>query len=141
MNIHFTTETFANAGVTKKASPFEVSVERSFDLPPVLHGLTVGLYLAFLGVMAFAFQDRGLMIPMAVFVFYIAMAFGVPALWVRMQPNHRSKPLSWSEFSRFGINTHTGNMSAKDATGQVLMLPVLILGWGAAIAVIAAAVR
>jgi hypothetical protein len=32
-------------------------------------------------------------------------------------------------------------MSAKDATGQVLMLPLLILFWGVAIAVIAAVVR
>ncbi len=56
-------------------------------------------------------------------------------------PDHAAKPLSWSEFSRIGINTYTGNMSAKDATGQVLILPVLILVWGLAIAVIAAAVR
>jgi hypothetical protein len=141
MSIHYTAETFAEALVTKRATPFEVQVERSFDLPPVLHAATVGLYLGFLGVMAFAFQDRGLIIPMAVFVMYIVMAFGVPAMWVRMKPGHASKPLGWSEFARDGINTFTGNMSAKDATGQVLILPVLILGWGLAIAVIAAAVR
>lgn len=141
MSIHYTAETFAEALVTRKATPFEVKVERSFDLPPVLHGLTVGLYLAFLAVMAFAFQDRGLIIPMAIFVMYIVMAFGVPAMWVRMQPDHSSKPLRWADFSRSGINTYTGNMSARDATSQVLILPVLILGWGLAIAVIAAAVR
>lgn len=140
MSIHYTTETFAEALVTRTASPFQVNVERSFDLPPVLHGLTVGLYLAFLAVMAIAFQDRGLIIPMAIFVIYIAMAFGVPAMWVRMQPEHLGKTLRWADFRRSGINTYTGNMSAKDATGQVLILPVLILGWGLAIAVIAAAV-
>jgi hypothetical protein len=69
------------------------------------------------------------------------MAFGVPAMWVRMKPDHVSQPLSWRDFSRFGINTYTGKMSARDATGQVLILPVLILGWGVAIAVIAAIVR
>lgn len=141
MSIHYTHEQFAEALVTKRATPFEVKVERSFDLPPVLHAATVGLYLGFLGVMAFAFQDRGLIIPMAIFVMYIVMAFGVPAMWVRMKPGDASKPLGWSEFARDGINTFTGNMSAKDATGQVLILPVLILGWGLAIAVIAAAVR
>lgn len=141
MSIHYTAETFADARILRKAAPFETKVSRSFDLPPVLHAATAGLYLAFLGVMAFAFQDRGLIIPMAIFVIYIVMAFGVPALWVRMKPDHASKPLSWNNFSRFGINTYTGNMSAKDATGQVLILPVLILGWGIAIAVITAIVR
>jgi hypothetical protein len=141
MSIHYTAQTFADVQVTKKATPFEVRVKRSFDLPPVLHALTVGLYFAFLGVMAVAFQDRGLMIPMAIFVIYIVMAFGVPAMWVRMKPGHDSTALPWADFSRSGIDTFTGNMSAKDATGQVLILPVLILGWGLAIAVIAAAVR
>jgi hypothetical protein len=141
MSIHYTAETFAEALVTKKATPFEVKVQRSFDLPPVLHAATVGLYFAFLAVMAFAFQDRGLIIPMAIFVIYIVMAFGVPAMWVWMKPEHVDKSLSWADFRRNGINTCTGNMSVKDATGQVLILPVLILGWGVAIAVIAAAVR
>jgi hypothetical protein len=141
MSIHYTAETFADAGIVRKAVPFETKVARSFDLPPVLHAATVGLYLAFLGVMAFAFQDRGLIIPMAIFVMYIVMAFGVPAMWVRMKPTHPSKALRWADFSRFGIDTYTGNLSAKDATSQVLMLPILILGWGLAIAVIAAAIR
>jgi hypothetical protein len=141
MSIHYTAETFAKALVTKKKTPFETKVERSFDLPPVLHAATVGLYFAFLGVMAFAFQDRGLIIPMAIFVIYIAMAFGVPAMWVRMKPEHSAKPLGWAHFSRLGIDTFTGNMSAKDATGQVLILPVLVLGWGVAIAFIASVVR
>jgi hypothetical protein len=141
MSIHYTAETFADAGIVRKTAPFETKIGRSFDLPPVLHAATVGLYLAFLGVMAFAFQDRGLIIPMAIFVMYIVMAFGVPAMWVRMKPTHPSKALRWADFSRFGIDTYTGNLSAKDATGQVLMLPILILGWGLAIAVIAAAIR
>lgn len=141
MSIHYTAETFADALIVKKRAPFAVKVERSFDLPPILHTATVGLYIAFLGIMALAFQDRGLIIPMAIFVIYIVMAFGVPAMWVRMKPDHGSKAQSWCDFSRFGIDTYTGNMTAKDATGQVLILPVLILGWGIAIAVIAGAIR
>lgn len=141
MSIHYTAETFAQAPAIKRTTPFKVKVKRSFDLPPALHLATIGLYFAFLGVMAFAFQDRGLLIPMAIFVIYITMAFGVPAMWVRMQPNHADKPLCWTDFSRFGVDTYTGNMNAKDATGQVLILPVLILGWAIAIAVIAAMVR
>jgi hypothetical protein len=99
------------------------------------------LYLAFLAVMAFAYQTREMIIPMAIFVIYIAMAFGVPALWVRMKPDHPGNTLGWAEYSRNGISTFTGVMSARDATAQVLMLPVLILGWGIAIAIITSAVR
>ncbi len=141
MSIHHTAETFAKAKITRKTTPFEVKVQRSFDLPVGLHVATVALYFAFLGVMAFAFQDRGLIIPMAIFVIYIVMAFGVPAMWVRMKPGHTATTQSWANFSRFGIDTFTGNMSARDATGQVLILPVLILGWAIAIAVIAAIAR
>lgn len=141
MSIHYTAETFAEAKVTRKTKPIEFTVERSFDLPIAIHAATVGLYLAFLAVMAFAFQDRGLIIPMAIFVIYIVMAFGVPALWVRMKPDHPGRAQTWSDFSRFGVATHTGPMTARDAAGQVLILPVLILGWGISIAVIATIVR
>lgn len=111
---------------------------RSFDLPNGLFIATVGLYFAFLAVMAAAFADPGLIVPMAIFYIYIIMAFGVPALWVQMKPDHGGKALSWSMFMREGVATHTGQMAGRDATIQVLILPVLILGWGAGIAAIVA---
>lgn len=141
MSIHYTAETFVDARILKKTVPFEIKVGRSFDLPVRLHVATVGLYLAFLAVMALAYQTTEMIIPMAIFVIYIAMAFGVPALWVRMKPDHPVNTMGWAEFSRNGISTFTGVMSARDATAQVLMLPVLILGWGVAIAMITSAVR
>lgn len=141
MSIHYTAETLVQAGGARKATPFEVKVDRSFDLPPVLHAATVGLYFGFLAVMMFAFQDRGLILPMAINVIYVVMAFSVPALWTRMKPAHDGRSLSWSEFARDGVATNTGRMNAKDATGQVLILPVLILGWAVAIATIVAMVR
>ena len=99
---------------------------------------TVGLYFAFLAVMAVAFADPRLIVPMGIFYIYIIMAFGVPALWVRMKPDHTDRPLSWSQFMREGIATHTGRMAGKDAAVQVLILPTLIFGWGVAMAVIVA---
>lgn len=111
---------------------------RSFDLPTGLFAATVGLYFAFLAVMAVAFADPRLIVPMGIFYIYIIMAFGVPALWVRMKPDHTDRPLSWSQFMREGIATHTGRMAGKDAAVQVLILPTLIFGWGVAMAVIVA---
>jgi hypothetical protein len=113
---------------------------RSFDLPTGLFAATVGLYFAFLAVMAVAFADPRLIVPMGIFYIYIIMAFGVPALWVRMKPDHADRPLSWSRFMRDGIATHTGRLAGKDAAVQVLILPTLIFGWGVAMAVIAALV-
>jgi hypothetical protein len=141
MSIHYTAEAFADAQIVRTQNFQETKVVRSFDLPPILYTATIGLYVAFLAVMAFAFQDRGMILPMVICIIYLTMAFGVPFMWVRMKPEHAGKPLCWDEFNRDGIVTHTGVMSARDATGQVLILPVLILGWGAAIAFMAAAVR
>lgn len=116
----------------------QVAVVRSFDLPTRLFGATVALYFAFLGVMAATFADKGLAIPMAIFAITIAMAFGTPAMWVRMQPGHAAKPTSWNAFMRDGIETLTGRLDGAGAAAQVLVLPVLILGWGLIVATIVA---
>jgi hypothetical protein len=113
---------------------------RSFDLPTALLAGTVGFYFAFLAVMAAAFGERVLIIPMAIFYIYIIMAFGVPALWVRMKPDHAARPLSLDRFLREGIATHTGQLGGRDAAIQVLIMPTMIFGWGIAMAVIAALV-
>jgi hypothetical protein len=40
--------------------------------------------------------------------------------------------------ARRGVETPSGRLTAKEAAIQVLTLPVLILGWGLAVAVIVA---
>jgi hypothetical protein len=113
-------------------------VDRTFGLPTELFALTVLSYLAFLGVMAAAFGGDGLLIPMAIFVIYIAMAFGVPAMWTQIGPDDGKRRMSWAEFSGKGVMTHDGQVSAGAAAAQVLILPLVILGWGIGIAIIAA---
>ena len=115
-----------------------VRVVRRFDLPTGLFAAPVALYFAFLGVMAATFADKGLAIPMAIFSIYIIMAFGTPAMWVRMKPDHCAKPPSWSRFMHDGVVTHTGHLGGAGAVAQVLMLPVLILAWGLVVAAIVA---
>ena len=135
----FQTNIFAIGHNAPDEVPVPVTqVVRNFDLPTRLFAATVGLYFAFLGVMAVAFADPRLIVPMGIFYIYIIMAFGVPALWVRMKPDHADRPLSWSQFMREGVATHTGRLAGKDAAVQVLILPTLIFGWGVAMAVIAA---
>jgi hypothetical protein len=135
----FQTNVFAiGHNVPDEAAAVPTPTLRSFDLPTGLFTATVGLYFAFLAVMAFAFADPGLIVPMGIFYIYIIMAFGVPALWVRMKPDHADRPLSWQRFLRDGVDTHTGRLAGRDAAVQVLILPTLILGWGVAMATIVA---
>lgn len=116
------------------------AVDRSFELPKALYGVTVGCYLAFLAVMATGLSSPGLVIPMAIFTIFIVAGFGLPALWMRMGPDHPSRQLSWSRFRHEGIATHTGRLAGGEAAVQVLILPVLILLWGCVVVMIAALV-
>lgn len=115
------------------------AVDRSFGLPSALYGATVACYFGFLLIIGSAFAGPGLAIPMAIFVLFIVAGFGVPALWTRLAGN-TSTPQTLGEFESRGIMTYTGWLSAGDATVQMLILPVLLVVWGLAIAVIAAVV-
>lgn len=117
----------------------QVEADRNFGLPTALYGATVAGYLGFLVVVGSAFANPVLAIPMAIFVVFIVAGFGVPALWTRLAGN-TSEPLTMGEFEARGIMTNTGRLTARDATIQVLILPVLLVVWGLAVAVIAAVV-
>jgi len=115
-------------------------VDRSFELPTGLYIATAALFLGFMAVTGIGFATRELILPVAVIVLFIFAAFGVPAIWVRMVPESRRRSLSWSRFQAEGIMTEHGRTSARDATVQVLILPVLIFLWGVATVTIAALV-
>jgi hypothetical protein len=117
------------------------TVDRNFELPAGLFVGTAAGYLGFLALMTAAFGNPHLILPMAIFVIFIAMFFGVPAMWMRMKPNHPQRLTSWARFQRDGIMTAYGRCSAGAATTQVLILPTLILAWGVAVVTIAAIVR
>jgi hypothetical protein len=115
-------------------------VDRSFELPTGLYVATAGLFLGFMAVTGIGFATRELILPIGVIVLFIFGAFGVPAVWVRMVPESRRRSLSWSRFLAEGISTEHGRTSARDATVQVLILPVLVFLWGIATVTIAAIV-
>lgn len=117
----------------------QVETDRSFGLPTALYAATVGCYLGFLVIVGSAFAHPELAIPMAIFVVFIVAGFGVPSLWTRLRGNE-SVPPTMGEFGVKGIMTHTGRLAPRDATIQMLILPVLLVVWGIAIAVIAAIV-
>lgn len=117
----------------------QVEADRNFGLPTALFGATIGCYLGFLVIVGSAFANPMLAIPMAIIVLLIAAFFGVPAIWTRLKGNV-SEPATLGEFETRGIMTNTGRLTAGEASAQVLVLPVLLVVWGLAVAVIAAIV-
>jgi ABC-type dipeptide/oligopeptide/nickel transport system permease subunit len=123
----------------ENAPRHQVEADRNFGLPSALYGATIACYLGFLVIVGSAFANPVLAIPMAIIVLLIVAAFGVPAIWTRLRDN-ASEPQTLGEFETRGIMTNTGRLAPRDATIQVLILPVLLVTWGLAVAVIAAVV-
>jgi len=121
-------------------NPNATVVDRTFEIPTALYAATIGSYLFFMGLMALMFHNGELLLPMVVITFFIVACFGVLAMWANMKPDTRSHSLGWYDFKRKGIQTLSGPLDAGSAAVQVLILPVLIVFWGIAIAVIAATV-
>jgi predicted Na+-dependent transporter len=78
------------------------TVDRSFELPARSSSARPAATSRSLAVMAFGFGNPQLILPMAIFVTFIVMAFAVPAMWMRMKPDHPQALTSWSRFSRRG---------------------------------------
>lgn len=114
--------------------------DRSFELPTMLYAGMAGLFLAFVGIMATGFAHPEMVLPTAIFALFIIAFFAVPAIWVRLQPESRKPAKSWARFKMDGIQTVTGRVTAGGAMAQMLILPVLIVLWGATAVTIAAIV-
>ena len=120
--------------------PAQTRVNRTFELPAGLYGITVACYLGFLALMSVLFMNAELVLPMAAFVISIVGGFGLGYKWVAMKPGNDNPTLTLGQFSNRGIQTLSGRLTAAEASAQVLILPVLLLAWGVAIAVIYAVV-
>lgn len=130
----------AQADIHAQAPRASHEVDRTFALPKALYAATVALYLGFIATMALTFSGTELVLPYAAFILIIVAGFGVPTVWARMAPETKSAAASWTRFQHDGIMTGSGRTSARDATVQVLILPVLIFLWGVSAAIIAALV-
>lgn len=140
MSIHYRPEAIDRIADRKSLAAAPARAERAFGLPPQLYALTVGAYFTFLAILGVAFMNANLVIPFAIFVIYIVMAFGVPALWAGLAERPEGRFQSWREFLREGLTIQTGPISGGGAIAQVLILPALLIGWALAVAVMAALV-
>ncbi len=115
-------------------------VDRSFELPRGLYVTMAACYLGFLAIMASAVSTPGLIIPMAIIVTFIGMFFAVPGMMLRQTPQTDKFVKSWGQLMSRGIDTNTGRLAGSEAAVQMLILPVMVVGWGLAVAVIIALV-
>ena len=141
MSKHLTRELVAKQATIVVAPRKSHETDRTFELPKALYGATVALYLGFLAVMAAGLSTPGLIIPMAIFAFFIVAGFSLPAIWTRLAPATRSKQMSMGKLQRYGVSTYTGRVSARDAAVQMLLLPAIVFCWGVAAVTVAAIVR
>ena len=115
-------------------------VDRTFEMPGMLYGATVALYLGFIAMLGVGFSSPELAIPMAIFAIFIVGLFAAPAAWLRLGHKPQARAKSFGELMRGGIDTHTGRLKGRDAVVQMMILPVLIVAWGSTVLVIAATV-
>ncbi len=95
---------------TATAAPVRTRVDRSFGLPSGLYYATVGLYVAFIGIMALAFHNPELVLPLSVITGSIIFGFGVNRTWAAMKPDNDSKPATWGQFASGGVQTLSGHL-------------------------------
>jgi hypothetical protein len=104
-----------------------------------LHIALFGGFFAYLGIMWAAFGEKGLVIPFAIFAVFLAAAFIVPGWWARVAPGDGRKP-GWNEFMAEGVACETGRLGAGGAMVQILIMPVMLIGWGLFLAAVRALV-
>ena len=139
MSVHQPAELFDKARIV--AAPVALKRNRgdyTFDLHPGLHAMVVGAYFAFLAILCTAFMGEGLVIPTAICVIGVISLFLTPALWARVQPKDDLRRQSWAEFLDEGVDCYTGHLTSGEAMAQILVLPGMLLGLAAFIAVVGA---
>ncbi len=110
--------------------------ERVFDLHPAIHIMTIGAYLAFVGILTTAFISQDLIVPTAIFIVGIVALFVTPALWARVAPDDGVRKQSWAEFLQEGVECNTGQLTSGQALAQILVLPGLMVSLALVMAII-----
>lgn len=125
------------------AAPAErACTDQSFELPTGLYLAMASMFAGFIAVLGLGFRSGHMSVVYGVIAAFIAAFFAIPAMFPAMAPSEsRNRALDWYSFRAKGVQTATGHSSAGEATILVLLLPFLILCFGIAVAIIAAAVR
>lgn len=95
------------------------------DMPKAVGVMMITAYAALIG--AFALTIHGARADFAIVIgaFYVAMFFGIPAVFLRTERGRTRRP-DLLQFLERGIDTATGRISGAGALVQMLMVPVLL---------------
>lgn len=103
---------------------------RGFELPRAIWFSMLGCYLVFFAAIAFATGGSGAArFAVIVSVLYTAIYFGVARIGARQAGAEEPSPLDRGK----PLQTWTGPMDAKSVYSQVLIVPIAIALFGAAI--------
>jgi hypothetical protein len=122
--------------------PQDLSHGHLCDLPPCVHGLTLGVWAVFFLVLWVTFWSSGnALFMIAVSTTYGAVFFGVPAIMARMHPERPRAHSTVIQFLRGRFTTLYGPVSGADALVQILIVPVAITVGAIAIGIIISLAR
>lgn len=95
------------------------------DMPIAAGGFMIAAYAAIM--LAFVVTIHGARADFAIMIaaFYLAMFFGIPAVFLGVEKEGRRRP-TLAEFLDRGIDTATGRISGAGALVQMLIVPVLL---------------
>ena len=95
-------------------------------MPAAAGAMMVAVYAAVMAALALVFAGDGRSIMVIVIgVFFVAMFFGVPAVFFRLEGDPSRRP-SLGRFLESGIITATGHLKGRDALVQMLIVPGLL---------------
>lgn len=96
------------------------------DMPAAAGIMMIAVYAGLMGIFALTIaHDAPAGFAVAIGVFFIAMFFAVPAVFLSVEQDGSRRP-SLSAFMERGIDTATGRISGAGALVQMLVVPVLL---------------
>jgi hypothetical protein len=120
----------------------DVSHGHLCDLPPCVHGLTVGVWAVFFVVLFATFwSSASAIFNIAVATAYAAVFFGLPAVMGRMHPERPRAQPTLAQFLKGRFETLYGPVSGVDALLQILVVPVSITAGAIVMGIIIASAR
>jgi len=96
------------------------------EMPAAAGVLLIAAYVGLLSMFVITIQGARADFAMVIAAFYLAMFFGVPWFFLRMEGQPGRRP-SMAEFLDRGVQTATGPISGIGALVQMLIVPVLLM--------------
>ena len=95
------------------------------DMPNAAGVLIIMAYAMLMGAFVVTIHGARADFAMLIGIFYVAMFFGVPAVFLRMERDGTRRP-DLVQFLDRGMDTATGHISGGGALVQMLLVPVLL---------------